>query len=66
MGLSYIRLTDILPGTEGATGLDVRRRFTVYQNLVEHEVFFFVRKRSDTLRLEDGSWYLLRREVELE
>tara|TARA_E500000331_G_scaffold172546_1_gene166829 strand:- start:1378 stop:1539 length:162 start_codon:yes stop_codon:yes gene_type:complete len=38
----------------------------VYQNRVEHEAYFLVGKRSDTLRLEKGTWRLFRREVELD
>ena len=38
----------------------------VDQNRVEHEAYFLVGKRSDTLRLEGGTWRLLRREVELD
>lgn len=64
--VSNIQLNDIRPTTEGAEELDVRSRFLVYQNRVEHEAYFFVGKRSDTLRLEDGTWRLLRREVELD
>jgi len=38
----------------------------VDQNRVEHEAYFLVGKRGDTLRFEEGTWRLLRREVELD
>ena len=52
--------------SDAATKFDIRSRFLVYQNRVEHEAYFFVGKRSDTLRLEEGCWRLLRREIDLD
>ena len=46
--------------------IDVRSRFLIYQNRVEHEAYFFVGKRSDTLRLEGDAWRLFHRNIELD
>ena len=64
--VSNIQLIDSRPSKEGAKELDLRSRFLIYQNRVEQEAYFFVGKRSDTLRLEFGQWRLLRREIELD
>tara|TARA_B100000676_G_scaffold260700_1_gene270562 strand:+ start:213 stop:803 length:591 start_codon:yes stop_codon:yes gene_type:complete len=64
--VSNIQLTAIRPSADAASELAVRSRFLVYQNRVEHEAYFFVGKRSDTLRLEAGVWRLLRRHIELD
>ena len=73
--VSNVQLTVIRPDSanapEDVRELDIRSRFLVYQNRVEHEAYFFVGKRSDTLRLEEGSseegvWRLLRREIDLD
>lgn len=69
--VSNVQLTEVRPEPGAAAELDVRSRFLVYQNRVEHEAYFFVGKRSDTLRLEAGPdgggvWRLLRRHIELD
>lgn len=64
--VSNIQLLDIRPDAAAPGELDVRSRFLIYQNRVEHEAYIFVGKRSDTLRLEDGVWRLLRREIDLD
>lgn len=46
--------------------VDVRSRFLVYQNRVEYETYFFVGKRTDTLRLTDEGWKIARREIILD
>lgn len=46
--------------------VDVRSRFLVYQNRVEYETYFFVGKRSDTLRWTDEGWKICRREIVLD
>lgn len=64
--VSNVQLTDIRPHGEAPAELDIRSRFLIYQNRVEHEAYTFVGKRSDTLRLEAGEWRLLRREIDLD
>jgi 3-phenylpropionate/cinnamic acid dioxygenase small subunit len=64
--VSNIQLIGIRSNAEAPAELDVRSRFLVYQNRVEHEAYFFVGKRSDTLRLEATVWRLLRRYIELD
>ena len=64
--VSNVQLTGIRRSADAATELDIRSRFLVYQNRVEHEAYFFVGKRSDTLRLEEGCWRLLRRAIDLD
>ena len=46
--------------------VDVRSRFLVYQNRVEYETYFFVGKRTDTLRVTDEGWKIARREIILD
>ena len=41
-------------------------RFLVYQNRVEYETNTFVGRRIDTLRRQDQSWLIVRREMILE
>ncbi|MER7010242.1 3-phenylpropionate/cinnamic acid dioxygenase subunit beta [Saccharopolyspora sp. NPDC000359] len=50
----------------GQREVDVRSRFLVYQNRVEYETYFFVGKRTDTLRWTDEGWRIARREVLLD
>ena len=64
--VSNIQLTAIRRTADAATELDIRSRFLVFENRVEHEAYFFVGKRSGTLRLEEGFWRLLRREIDLD
>ncbi len=46
--------------------LDVRSRFLVYQNRVEYETYFFVGKRTDTLRETSEGWRIAAREIILD
>jgi len=46
--------------------VEVKCRFLVYQNRVEYETYFFVGKRTDTLRLTDDGWRIARREIILD
>ena len=64
--VSNVQLTGIRANADVATELDTRSRFLVYENRVEHEAYFFVGKRSGTLRLEEGFWRLLRRGIDLD
>lgn len=57
------------PSIETASAVEVRCRFIVYQNRVEYEEYFFVGKRTDTLRRvpnKDLGWELVRRDVTLD
>lgn len=51
-----------------ATGDEVvaKSRFLAYRNRVETETDFFVGKREDTLRREEGRWKLARRKIILD
>lgn len=51
---------------KGQREVDVRSRFLVYQNRVEYETYFFVGKRTDTLRQTDDGWKIARREIILD
>jgi 3-phenylpropionate/cinnamic acid dioxygenase small subunit len=64
--VSNVQLTAIGDATPGAEKLNVRSRFLIYQNRVEYEQYFFVGKRNDVLRREDGRWLLERREITLD
>lgn len=64
--VSNIQLAEIRPTVEDARELVVRSRFLIYQNRVEYESYFFVGKRTDLLRLEDGQWKNARREIILD
>ena len=61
--VSNVQLTAIDDATPGAERVKVRSRFLIYQNRVEYEQYFFVGKRSDSLRREGGRWLLERREI---
>jgi 3-phenylpropionate/cinnamic acid dioxygenase small subunit len=64
--VSNIQLLDIRPSAEAAQEVSVRSRFIVYQNRLEDETYFFVGKRTDTLRRRDQGWKLLKREIILD
>jgi 3-phenylpropionate/cinnamic acid dioxygenase small subunit len=64
--VSNIQLVEIRPAVEAARELVVRSRFLIYQNRVEYESYFFVGKRTDLLRLENGRWKNARREIILD
>ena len=62
-----VQLLDASPAVEGAVEVTARCRFIVYQNRVEYEEYFFVGKRTDTLRRSAaGRWQLTRRHVTLD
>lgn len=61
-----VQVATATPSVAQATEAVVRCRFIVYQNRVEYEEYFFVGKRTDTLRLVEGRWRLARREVTLD
>lgn len=61
-----VQVVAATPSVAEAAEAVVRCRFIVYQNRVEYEEYFFVGKRTDTLRRVDGRWRLARREVTLD
>ena len=63
--VSNVQLLDVR-GDVGQREVDVRSRFLVYQNRVEYETYFFVGKRTDTLRESDLGWKVARREIILD
>lgn len=65
---SNVQVTRVVPSLDAATEVDVRCRFIVYQNRVEYEEYFFVGKRTDTLRRAGNAlgWELVRRDVTLD
>jgi 3-phenylpropionate/cinnamic acid dioxygenase small subunit len=64
--VSNVQLIDAAPSNEAPKEVTARSRFLIYQNRAETESYFFVGKRTDTLRIEDDSWKLLRREIILD
>lgn len=64
--VSNVQLTAIDDATPGFEKLQVRSRFLIYQNRVQYEQYFFVGKRSDTLKRSNGKWQLARREITLD
>ncbi len=64
--VSNVQLINAVPSCEAAEEVTLRSRFLIYQNRVETESYFFVGKRTDTLRREQGEWKLLRREIILD
>ena len=64
--VSNVQLTAIDDQTPGAERVKVSSRFLIYQNRVEYEQYFFVGKRKDVLRRENGRWLLAHREISLE
>jgi 3-phenylpropionate/cinnamic acid dioxygenase small subunit len=64
--VSNVQLMDATPSVETPEEVTARSRFLIYQNRVETESYFFVGKRTDTLRIEEGVWKLLRREIILD
>jgi len=59
--VSNIQLVEFRPSVEDAREMVVRSRFLIYQNRVEYESNFFVGKRTDLLRRENGRWKNARR-----
>ena len=64
--VSNVQLVEIRPAVEDAREIVVRSRFLIYQNRVEYESYFFVGKRTDLLRRENGRWKNARREIILD
>jgi len=64
--VSNVQLVEARPSVEDAAEMVVRSRFLIYQNRVEYESYFFVGKRTDLLRLENGRWKNARREIILD
>ena len=64
--VSNIQLVEFRPSVEDAREMVVRSRFLIYQNRVEYESYFFVGKRTDLLRRENGRWKNARREIILD
>jgi len=63
-----VRISSVSPSIDNAQEVDVRCRSLVYQNRVEYEEYFFVGKRTDSLRRTDNAlgWELVRRDVTLD
>jgi 3-phenylpropionate/cinnamic acid dioxygenase small subunit len=61
-----VQLLSASPSVELADEVTARCRFIVYQNRVEYEEYFFVGKRTDTLRRAGDRWQLTRRHVTLD
>lgn len=64
--VTNVQLVDATPSVANADEVTVRCRFIVYQNRLEYEEYFFVGKRTDTIRRTGGTWQLARREVTLD
>lgn len=64
--VSNVQIIDVRQADNGAEEVEARCRFLIYQNRVEYETYFFVGKRTDTLRRVDGQWKLVRREIILD
>ena len=64
--ISNVQLLSAAPNVASAEEVTSKCRFLIYQNRVETESYFFVGKRTDTLRKEAGDWKLLRREIILD
>ena len=64
--VSNVRLLDARPSAEEPSEVTVGCRFLVYQNRVEYENYTFIGRRTDTLRRNDESWLIARREMILE
>lgn len=61
-----VQVIEATPSVAEAAEVTVRCRFVVYQNRVEYEEYFFVGRRTDTLRRVGERWQLARREVTLD
>jgi 3-phenylpropionate/cinnamic acid dioxygenase small subunit len=64
--VTNVQLLDAQPSAAAATEATVRSRFLVYQNRAADEAYFFVGKRTDTLRRAAAGWQLARREILLD
>ncbi|MDH3682812.1 MAG: 3-phenylpropionate/cinnamic acid dioxygenase subunit beta, partial [Acidimicrobiia bacterium] len=64
--VSNVQVVAASPSIEEPAEVTARCRFVVYQNRLEYEEYFFVGRRTDTLRRAGESWQLARREVTLD
>lgn len=64
--VSNVQVVAATPSTGEATEVTARSRFIVYQNRVEYEEYYFVGKRTDTLRRVGDGFQLARRQVTLD
>jgi 3-phenylpropionate/cinnamic acid dioxygenase small subunit len=64
--VTNIQILEVTPSLDAPREVRARSRFLIYQNRVEHESYFFVGKRTDTLRNDGGGWKLARREILLD
>jgi 3-phenylpropionate/cinnamic acid dioxygenase small subunit len=64
--VSNVQVVEVLPSLDEPQEVVARCRFLIYQNRGETETNVLVGKRRDSLRKEDGSWRLARREVLLD
>ncbi|KVE99141.1 MULTISPECIES: 3-phenylpropionate/cinnamic acid dioxygenase subunit beta [Burkholderia cepacia complex] len=63
--VTNVQITGIETNAAGQEEVSVRSRFLTYQNRCEYEEYYFVGKRNDVFRREDGQWKLVRREIDL-
>jgi 3-phenylpropionate/cinnamic acid dioxygenase small subunit len=59
--ISNVQVLDV-----GETEVKTVSKFLVYKNRLEDEQSFFIGKRLDTVRWEDGGWKIARREIILD
>jgi 3-phenylpropionate/cinnamic acid dioxygenase small subunit len=64
--VSNVQLLDVRPSLDRPEEVVAKSRFLVYQNRVQYETYFFVGKRTDTLRKVPNGWKLVRREITLD
>lgn len=64
--VTNVQVVAASPAVADPAEVTVRCRFIVYQNRLEYEEYFFVGKRTDTLRRVGDDWSLARREVTLD
>ncbi len=64
--VSNVQVLEAKPSVQHAQEVTVRSRFLIYQNRAQYETYFFVGKRTDTLRRADGSWKIARRMILLD
>jgi 3-phenylpropionate/cinnamic acid dioxygenase small subunit len=64
--VTNVQLVAAAPTIEDCEQVTARSRFLVYQNRNEYETYFFVGKRTDTLRRRNGAWRLAHREILLD
>jgi len=66
----FSRITHMISNVQilevGASEVKTVSKFLVYKNRLEDEQSFFIGKRLDTLRWEDGGWKVARREIILD